>query len=147
MTPVIFSKLQKRITESKNFAFGFWLSIFIDLFLVDLLFKYLAHKQSWPIFLNDQLAFSVPAPPVVIFSLYAIIIFLIARYLSKHFWRGDVLQQFAWVLVVSGGVANIIERIISGHVTDYIFILSGVFNLADFYILIGLLILLVLRRN
>ncbi len=53
---------------------------------------------------------------------------------------------FLWslTLVISGGVGNLIDRIISGYVTDYIdfrLINFAVFNLADSYVVIGVTIM------
>ena len=59
-------------------------------------------------------------------------------------------HKLAWALVLAGGASNIIERIIMGSVRDFIYIhwrnLTGIYNLADFYIIVGVLVLLVAPR-
>lgn len=65
------------------------------------------------------------------------------------------LKQIALVLIFSGGAGNLIDRIFNnGNVIDFIriklpLIESGVFNIADFYVTIGVLalILVSLRRK
>jgi signal peptidase II len=65
------------------------------------------------------------------------------------------LKQIALVLIFSGGAGNLIDRIFNnGNVIDFIriklpLIESGVFNIADFYVTIGVLALMLvsLRRK
>jgi lipoprotein signal peptidase len=52
------------------------------------------------------------------------------------------LSRFAWALIVAGAVSNIGERLLLGSVRDYIRLSTGIFNLADGYILMGMFILL-----
>lgn len=60
----------------------------------------------------------------------------------------DILQTTGYVLIISGGLGNLIDRIINnGNVIDFIILEfnslhTGIFNVADFYITIGVLIML-----
>ncbi|MGN0652105.1 MAG: signal peptidase II [Gemmiger sp.] len=65
------------------------------------------------------------------------------------------LERFAWILVLGGGLGNLVDRIRTGVVVDYInllFIQFPVFNFADICICVGvgmliLCILLDMRRE
>lgn len=58
-----------------------------------------------------------------------------------------LMQFFAGTLLAAGAVSNLMDRVASGATVDYIRILTGVFNLADFYIVIGALLLFVNIRT
>ncbi|QST01168.1 signal peptidase II [Pontibacillus sp. ALD_SL1] len=53
------------------------------------------------------------------------------------------LRDLAFILVLSGGLGNFIDRLFLGHVIDFIHIegRSGIFNIADVYILLGFIAL------
>ena len=54
--------------------------------------------------------------------------------------RGKRLQQAALVLVLGGGIGNLIDRVLNGEVVDYInllFLRCAVFNVADICLCVG----------
>jgi len=54
--------------------------------------------------------------------------------------RGKLLQQTAFILVLAGGIGNLIDRVLNGEVVDYInplFIDFAVFNFADICVCVG----------
>ena len=54
--------------------------------------------------------------------------------------RGKYLQQAALVLVLGGGIGNLIDRVLNGEVVDYInllFLQFAVFNFADICVCVG----------
>ena len=54
--------------------------------------------------------------------------------------RGKYLQQAALVLVLGGGIGNLIDRVLNGEVVDYInllFMRFAVFNFADICVCVG----------
>ena len=54
--------------------------------------------------------------------------------------RGKRLQQAALVLVLGGGIGNLIDRVLNGEVVDYInllFMQFAVFNFADICVCVG----------
>ena len=59
-----------------------------------------------------------------------------------------LLKQSTLVLILSGGLGNLIDRIFNnGNVIDFIrirmpLIESGIFNIADFYVTIGFVMIL-----
>ena len=65
---------------------------------------------------------------------------VIAWWLFTH-CRNDRLQRWAWVLVLGGGIGNLIDRIAEGRVVDYINLLFmdfAIFNFADVCICVGM---------
>ena len=55
--------------------------------------------------------------------------------------RNDQLQRWAWVLVLGGGIGNLIDRIAEDRVVDYINLLFmdfAIFNFADICICVGM---------
>ena len=63
------------------------------------------------------------------------------------------LKQFALILILSGGLGNLIDRVFNeGKVIDFIrvrlpLIENGIFNIADFYVTIGFVLLLASLLN
>ena len=69
--------------------------------------------------------------PVIV--LCAISVYIIAKKISDTFYLS------MWVLVLSGGLGNLIDRVFEGKVTDFMNIgigtlRTGIFNVADLYI-------------
>lgn len=76
------------------------------------------------------------------------LILLTSMYLYFN-WKSLIkIQRYAFVLILSGGVSNVIDHFVRGHVIDMIhFIFWGysypVFNLADVAICTGVLMILI----
>ena len=54
--------------------------------------------------------------------------------------RGKKLQQAALILVLGGGIGNLIDRVLNGEVVDYInllFMRFAVFNFANICVCVG----------
>ena len=54
--------------------------------------------------------------------------------------RSKYLQQAALILVLGGGIGNLIDRVLNGEVVDYInllFMRFAVFNFADICVCVG----------
>jgi signal peptidase II len=74
------------------------------------------------------------------FHLFAVVIFIIATKKTK-----SKLIDFFLLLMVSGGIGNIIDRIRLGYVVDFIeplFVDFAVFNFADCLITVGAFVLI-----
>ena len=77
-----------------------------------------------------------------------IIIFIALVFLVYTFYTTeDKMQKIGLTLVLSGGFGNFIERLFFGSVTDYLHLRIGtnslfVFNLADFFITLGAIIII-----
>ena len=82
-------------------------------------------------FLNDGMAFSL--------MLLGVLWMLFARKLTP-------LERVAWTLVLGGGIGNLIDRIATGVVVDYINVLFmnfAIFNFADICVCVGVGLLMV----
>ena len=96
---------------------------------------------------NDGAAFSILKGKRVFFIIMTIIVvFLIAYYLLKNkvYW----VEKYSLLLIISGAVGNLIDRIMYGYVIDFLdFIIFGydfpVFNVADTFICIGVVLMLI----
>ena len=86
------------------------------------------------------------------YAIYCAGLLIISRHLLKNYQQLDAWQAWAWLLIVAGAVSNLGERAVFGHVRDWIYVTAywtGVYNLADGYILAGAALLLALnwRKN
>jgi lipoprotein signal peptidase len=117
-----------------------WFNVFLFVFLIalDQVTKYFAR----PVFYNDQFAFSLPVPIWLMYGLYLFFISTMLTFVYRHFKQFTTWQILGWLLIFAGAFSNIGERIYLGYVRDWIYILNGVFNLADGYIICGIIILL-----
>jgi lipoprotein signal peptidase len=109
---------------------------------IDQLVKFLVPNP----FKNYFFAFSLPVPTVIMYGIYFVVLSASIVWAEKH-WRGETnLFKLAWVLIFAGAFANVGERIILGYVRDFIYISffrwTGVYNLADGYIILGIIILI-----
>jgi len=115
------------------------LVVFLILVAVDQLAKILCGN----VYHNFFFAFSLKVPAPLMYVVYFIGIASIAAYLFKHHQNLSKTDFLAWTMILAGAVSNVGERIVLGYVRDWIHIKSGVFNLADGYIILGILILLI----
>ena len=124
----------------------FWIVLTIILIAIDQLTKLIATQLGWSIFFNDKFAFSLPIPPFAMYIIYTLVLIGMTYYVFQTWKRFNTMQKYAWAFVYAGGISNIVERIVTGHVKDFIPIANGILNVADFFILTGLLLLLVSTR-
>ncbi|MBK7227684.1 MAG: signal peptidase II [Ignavibacteriales bacterium] len=81
---------------------------------------------------------------ILLVSVFLIILFF---YILKN-QREMFLKQSALVLILSGGLGNLVDRVFNnGNVIDFIrirlpLIESGIFNIADFYVTLGFVMIL-----
>lgn len=76
----------------------------------------------------------------IIFLAYGLYMVLVKRNMSN-------LQIVGWCFVIGGGSGNLYDRIVHGSVTDFLHLdlglfQTGIFNLADVSIMIGMFIIL-----
>ncbi len=118
--------------------------LWLGLVVADQAAKYIAtiHGRT---FRNYLFAFSAPVPLPLMYVAYAAILTVIAWYIMTHHRGFTATDKLAWVLIVAGSLSNIGERIVNGYVKDFIYLFSGVFNFADFYILLGIVLLFISR--
>lgn len=135
-------------------SFKFYL-LGIVLFFIDQTTKYYAYKSSFGGFLNlakpvfakllfpnYNFAFSLMVPHSIIYVLYVILLAGLIVWFSRLKFR-TLLLRLGFVLIMVGALSNIADRIYLGYVRDFIYVFWGnIFNLADFYILLGILLIL-----
>lgn len=88
---------------------------------------------------NTGMAFGIDLPQAVLVPVIAVLIFA-ALYLAKtHLNLDKPAAQILTGMIIGGALSNLIERILHGHVTDFISIWKWpVFNLADAFITVGI---------
>ena len=82
---------------------------------------------------------------ILVVSVFLVLLFL---YIIKN-KQDSLLKHLALIFIFSGGLGNLIDRVFNnGNVIDFIriklpLIESGIFNIADFYVTMGFVLLLV----
>ncbi len=91
--------------------------------------------------LNPGVAFGISFAPLLQISLIAIALLAVAWMARK---TQGTAERIAYGLILGGGIANIIDRLPDGVVTDYFQVGTfPVFNVADCCITVGVLMLLI----
>lgn len=82
-----------------------------------------------------------------------IILGIIIRFLIMQFNKMDKITKIVLGFILAGGISNLLDRIVRGFVVDYIDISQifsfPIFNLADAYVVIGwlALVLITIKRT
>ncbi len=127
-------------------------------FLLGLLFAFIDQLSkvivqssgSFPISLNEGIAFSIPVPLEIQILLSSILIILIVFFskrivVAENTHRSKRVATLSLGLILGGGLGNLMDRINLGHVIDFIDVgFWPVFNLADSFVCIGATLLAVL---
>jgi lipoprotein signal peptidase len=133
-----FEKKDGRLNK-ESFVF-----LFVILIIADQLIKYFIPDEKY--FLNHNFAFSLPVPGYLMYLVYFFILGGIGHYLFKNFYQLDRISKIAWSMILAGAASNIGERIALGYVRDFIYInlhnWTGIYNVADGYIIVGVVILI-----
>ena len=90
--------------------------------------------------LNPGMAFSLLSGKQLFLILATSAALLLVAYWLFFRSRGKYLQQAALILVLGGGIGNLIDRVLNGEVVDYInvlFMRFAVFNFADICVCVG----------
>lgn len=129
------------------------------LFLADQIFKYFARVNQdfsyyiwrpwlgWELFLNDGIAFSLPFPDWLIILITPVLLLLLIAWSKEPFGsaqgkkKRNKLFYFGVALIISGAVSNFVDRVLWGATIDYLRVLTGVINLADVGIVVGVAML------
>jgi len=115
-----------------------FLFLFLFLVSIDRILKFIFLENS---VCNKNLAWSIPAAPGVFYFFWLIIFFFLIYYFLKS---QDHFERTALAFVLSGAVSNLADRLIRGCVIDFIDLkFWPVFNLADIYITIGVVMLII----
>lgn len=95
---------------------------------------------------NRGAAFGIMQDVKVFLIILPIIIIcgLIVYYIKLGDTKYDKITKYALLLVISGAIGNLIDRVANGYVVDmlhFTFFEFPVFNVADMYVVIGTIIL------
>ena len=126
----------------KNQSIWLYVLVFLFCIFLDQLSKFLVKEP----FKNYFFAFSIQLPVWVMYTIYFVAMGAIIKYLVNNFFNLGFLNKLAWILIFTGATSNIVERLILGYVRDFVYISffrwTGVYNLADGYIILGVIILI-----
>ena len=90
--------------------------------------------------LNPGMAFSLLSGRQLFLIVATSAALILVAYWLLFRSRNDRLQQAALILVLGGGIGNLIDRVLNGEVVDYInllFMRFAVFNFADICVCVG----------
>lgn len=97
---------------------------------------------------NSHLAFGIEFPRIWIILLSLFALTLIGNIYVKNVRKSSKIGAIAFALIFGGAVTNLGERIVFGHVTDFL-VLSVIpnFNLADSALTIGVALILIFHSK
>lgn len=96
---------------------------------------------------NTGMAFGLISNNIIFVIIFNIVILgIIIKFLKENNDSIDYTVLVSLILIVSGGIGNLIDRILRGYIVDFIkfdFINFPIFNVADISVTIGVLILII----
>lgn len=93
---------------------------------------------------NTGIAFGIELPTTGIIVLTIILLLLVIYLLQKELNLKKNLTIISSALIIGGGLSNLIDRFTYGSVVDFISIWKWpIFNLADIYITVGVLLIII----
>lgn len=93
---------------------------------------------------NIGVAFGILVNQMFLSALVIFIILILVNFLIRAYFKKDSLETLALILIITGAISNLIDRLRFGYVVDYIDVpWFTVFNLADAMITFGVGILLI----
>lgn len=96
--------------------------------------------------INSGIAFSIKIPYFIILSTTFLIIFFLVYNALKKMQQRECIKSFLFSLIIIGAISNLIDRLLYAGVIDFIKIWNfPVFNLADAYITISIIIYILLE--
>jgi signal peptidase II len=94
---------------------------------------------------NSNISWNIPVNVNLFMALWIILIFALIFLLFR---KSMVHNSFFLILILSGAISNVVDRIRFGCVVDFIDLkFWPVFNLADVFIFLGAVFLLVKRKK
>lgn len=93
---------------------------------------------------NTGAAFSILPGKIWLLSIVAVVMVAVCLYFLMRQRLRSPLGNTALLLVTSGGLGNLIDRVFRGHVVDFIYVKKinfAVFNVADSYVVVGAILL------
>jgi lipoprotein signal peptidase len=98
---------------------------------------------SWEYFQNFGIAFSIPLPQTAVI-LFTPILLVALAYGART--ATNVRAQSGFLLILCGALSNYTDRLFFGATTDYLRIGTGIVNIADMLIAIGLASIIFAKR-
>lgn len=89
---------------------------------------------------NTGMAFSLLSGKTVFLAVVTAVALVVMAFFLFVRPFGDRFEQFCFLLIFSGGVGNLIDRVFQGYVIDYfefLFMDFAIFNVADVYVCVG----------
>jgi signal peptidase II len=118
----------------------FYLSCLLILILIDQSTKYLIRHFGGFYICNNNIAFGIRLPETIFWVIWLIIIFLLIFVLFNKY---KIQNTIYYILILAGALGNIIDRFYFGCVIDFIdFKIWPVFNLADSFITLGVILII-----
>ena len=136
-------------SNKNNFYFSIiFLLISLDLFLkkitTDMNFFLIRSVKNYGI----SLGFLNRFPTIIsIISVLILVYVLYLLYINKKIIFKNNILKISSILIISGAISNTLDRIFLGYVRDYIYMYFFVNNLADIYISIAIIILLIFYKR
>lgn len=134
---------------------GIVLLVVLDQLIKILVDKYMLFGDTIPVIgdffhityvQNRGIAFGIFQGKVDIISIATVIAIIgIIVYFFKNVKKSNLFERLAYIFIISGAVGNMIDRLFRGYVVDMLDfrgIWSFVFNIADVYINLGVILLL-----
>jgi lipoprotein signal peptidase len=112
--------------------------IILDRFLKIFFLKTLSGGDGvFSLYLNKNIAFSLPVPALVLYPMLFLILFILIFVWYRDF-RSEKKHIWPYGLIIIGAASNIWDRLQYGGVIDYFNVpFFTVFNLSDVYIFLG----------
>lgn len=127
-----------------KYYLGLILLLILDRLLKIYFLKTLPEGSSvFALFINKNMAFSLPLPAIFLYPILAIIMFILLWLWLKS-WCGDKKNIWPYSLIILGASSNIWDRLRYGGVVDYLNVpFFTVLNVSDIYIFLGILFLVI----
>lgn len=120
--------------------FRSFFTIFASLLLFDQLSKYIVRQTGGFYICNSDIAFGIKIDPALFYFLWLLIIIFVIILANTKFKA----RFLPLILILSGALSNIIDRLWHGCVIDFIDLkFWPVFNLADSFIVIGAIMIII----
>lgn len=117
------------------------------LIMIDKNINILPQVLSFSYTQNTGVAFGLISNNIIFVIIFNIVILgIIIKFLKENNDNIDYTVLVSLILILSGGIGNLIDRILRGYVVDFIkfdFINFPIFNVADISITLGIFILII----
>jgi len=122
--------------------------LFLLLISADQLSKYMIRVKGGFYICNPNIALGINLEPLIFWVIWIAIIIIIFFLLIRLRTAASVFLRFAYLIVLAGALSNVIDRLIFGCIIDFIDLrFWPIFNLADVFIVSGVIMLLITNLN